>query len=151
VAVSLTPTDLEPFADIDEAKAFAMIDDAMALAVKVAPCIAEDDFLYNSAAKAILRGAVLRWNEAGTGAAVQQGAGPFQQTIDTRQQRRSMFWPSEITDLQELCSESQSGAFSIDTTAGLGSAIHAAWCSLNFGATYCSCGADLTGSYPLYV
>ena len=42
-----------------------------------------------------------------------------------------------------------SGAFAIDTapTAGL---IHAEACSLAFGATYCSCGAVLTGSYPLY-
>lgn len=36
-----------------------------------------------------------------------------------------------------------SGAFSID---GLGvSSAHLAWCSLNFGATYCSCGVDIAG------
>jgi hypothetical protein len=42
-----------------------------------------------------------------------------------------------------------SGAFAIDTmpTTGL---IHADICALNFGATYCSCGAILTGSYPLW-
>lgn len=40
-----------------------------------------------------------------------------------------------------------SGAFAIDT---LGPAsIHQPWCSLNFGATYCSCGADIAG-YPIY-
>jgi len=27
--------------------------------------------------------------------------------------------------------------------------IHAEWCSLNFGATYCSCGADIAGA-PIY-
>ena len=29
--------------------------------------------------------------------------------------------------------------------AGFTADIHAEWCSLNFGATYCSCGADIAG------
>lgn len=40
-----------------------------------------------------------------------------------------------------------SGAFVIDTY-GCGSA-HLPWCSLNFGAVYCSCGVDIAG-YPIY-
>lgn len=41
------------------------------------------------------------------------------------------------------------GAFALDTAYGAG--VHAAMCSLNFGATYCSCGADLTNyAYPLF-
>ena len=36
-----------------------------------------------------------------------------------------------------------SGAFSIDTVA-FGSR-HLAWCSINFGANYCSCGVDIAG------
>lgn len=44
---------------------------------------------------------------------------------------------------------SATGIFSIDTSYGAG--VHAAMCSLNFGATYCSCGADLTNyAYPLF-
>jgi hypothetical protein len=27
--------------------------------------------------------------------------------------------------------------------------VHAPWCNLNFGATYCSCGADIAGE-PIY-
>lgn len=47
-----------------------------------------------------------------------------------------------------LTSES-TGAFAVDTV-GTGS-VHAAMCALNFGATYCSCGADLTNyAYPLF-
>ena len=43
-----------------------------------------------------------------------------------------------------------SGAFSITPTRDTGGA-HSAICALNFGATYCSCGADLTNyRYPLY-
>lgn len=41
------------------------------------------------------------------------------------------------------------GAFAIDTAPVRG-AIHSDICTLNFGGTYCSCGAVLTGLYPLY-
>lgn len=41
-----------------------------------------------------------------------------------------------------------SGAFSVDMTSTV-SPIHAPWCSLYFGATYCSCGADIAG-YPIF-
>ncbi len=40
------------------------------------------------------------------------------------------------------------GAFSIDMVPGVGS-IHDVACSLRFGATYCSCGADIAGK-PIY-
>lgn len=44
---------------------------------------------------------------------------------------------------------SSTGAFSIDTATGAG--VHAAMCTLNFGALYCSCGADLTNyAYSLF-
>ena len=39
------------------------------------------------------------------------------------------------------------GAFSVDTIGA--SSIHQPWCNLAFGATYCSCGADLAG-FPLW-
>ena len=39
------------------------------------------------------------------------------------------------------------GAFDIDTVST--TSTHQPWCSLAFGATYCSCGADLAG-YPLW-
>lgn len=147
-AVELTPDDLVPFADIDGAKAQAMIDDALALAARVAPCITDDDFAYPDAAKAILRGAVLRWNEAGTGALSNEVAGPFGGTVDNRQPRRSLFWPSEIEELQAMCrGEETSGAFSVDTAPCL--TIHSPVCALYFGATYCSCAADIAG-FPLY-
>lgn len=117
-AVSLEPADLDPFASIDPAKAEAMIDDALALAARVAPCILSDTFADDAAARAILRGAILRWHEAGSGAFQQQTAGPFGVSVDTRQQRRGMFWPSEIEQLQDLCrdGDSMGRAFTIDTT-----------------------------------
>lgn len=122
-AVSVLVGDLTPFApDIDAEKAQAMIDDALALAARVAPCITSADFAYPEAARAIIRGAVLRWNESGTGAMQSQTAGPFGVQVDTRQPRRGMFWPSEIQDLASLCANSASGkAFEVDTApAGAG-------------------------------
>ena len=32
---------------------------------------------------------------------------------------------------------------------GSAAAVHLPWCNLNFGATYCSCGADIAGE-PIY-
>ena len=147
----MTPVDLTPFVQMDATKAQAMIDDALALAARVAPCITEDSFEHVDAARAILRGAIIRWHEAGSGALQAQTVGPFGQTLDTRQQRRGMFWPSEIEMLQSLCSngDSTTGAFAIDTLP-TGMAQHAEICALRFGAVYCSCGAVLTMNFPLY-
>jgi len=148
-AVALTPEDLAPFADIDPAKAAAMIEDALALAATVAPCITEDSFTGEGAARAILRGAVLRWHESGTGALQTQSAGPFGVTLDNRQPRRGLFTPTEIEQLQGLCKGASTGAYAVDTVS-TGAVRHADICALRFGATYCSCGALLTGGDPLW-
>lgn len=149
----ITVDDLVPFATIEEEKAQAMVDDATATAMLAAPCLGDDTELTDAqtaAVKAVLRGAILRWNEAGTGALQSQNAGPFGVTLDTRTQRRGMFWPSEIEQLQNICKgEGDGGAFSIDSLPSC-TAIHADICALNFGALYCSCGAVLTGLFPLY-
>ena len=99
-------------------------------------------------AKLVLLGAVKRWAEAGAGAFQQQSAGPFGVTVDTRQRTGFNLWPSEINDLQALCRAASSGAFGIDTVSQV-SGLHADWCSLYFGALYCSCGADIAG-YPIF-
>ena len=149
--IILVPSDLDAFVEnLDAAKAAAMVADATAMAALVAPCILDDGFPYVSAARAILRGAVVRWVEAGSGALQSTTTGPFGATVDTRQQRRGMFFPSEIEQLQSLCAQSKrtGKAFDIDTVSTVG-IVHADICALNFGALYCSCGAVLTGSYPL--
>ncbi|TDT30889.1 hypothetical protein [Naumannella halotolerans] len=113
----ITPADIAPFATIDPTKLAAMIDDAEAMAHRLAPCLTTTtDPTVLAAAKAIVRGAILRWNDAGTGAITQETHGPFARTIDNTVVRRGMFWPSEIADLQGLCrTTSTSGAFTIDT------------------------------------
>lgn len=146
----ITKADLEPFADIEPAKADAMIADATATALRVAPCLIDinTDQLLLDAAKAVLRRAILRWHEGGAaGSVTQQSAGPFQQSIDVRRPQ-GLFWPSEIEELQGLCRGASDGAFTVDTLNTPGS-IHVPWCSLHFGATFCSCGADIAGE-PIY-
>ena len=107
----LNAVDLEPFATIPVEKANAMIEDAEAMAVLAAPCITAVGFAYGTAVKAILRGAVLRWNDSGSGALQSQQAGAFGMTLDTRQERRGMFWPSEIVALQSFCADAQGGVY----------------------------------------
>lgn len=153
----LTTDDLEAFADINDEKAEQMIADAEALALLAAPCLAEPDpdvlltDAQKAAVKAVLRSAILRWNDAGSGALQSEQVGPFGQTYDNRQQRRSMFWPSEIVQLQDICGgTSTGGAFALDTIDAV-TYVHADICALRFGALYCSCGAILTGYVePLY-
>lgn len=105
----LKPEDLEAFADIDQNKAIDMIADVEAMAALAAPCITKPEFREDevllAAAKAIIRQAVLRRNEAGTGALTQVGAGSFQMSTDTRSPSRGLLWPSEITQLRELCEQ----------------------------------------------
>lgn len=155
--VSISLSDLTPFApDLAEAKANAMIEDAMALAVEAAPCLDNDDLdpKKAAAAKAVLRGAILRWNESGQGGRgqVTNVAGPFQhaEVFDTTKPRRSMFWPSEIAQLQKICADAGStrSAWAYDTAGRCGAA-HADVCSSNLGANFCSCGADIAG-IPLW-
>lgn len=103
----------------------AMITDTVAKAALVAPCILRPDFAENewkmAALKAILRTAILRWADAGSGAlsSYSVSAGPFSQSesFDNRQYRRAMFWPTEIIDLRKLCLTTEPGdAYMVDMT-----------------------------------
>ena len=132
-SVTLTPADLEPFATVDPSKAQAMIDDAMAMARLAAPCLVNDNLTADqaAAARAIIRGAVLRWDDAGAAGLTQRqqtiGPASLGESFDNRQVRKGMFWPSEIQQLVDICravaGQSREGrAFEVDTMpAGAGS------------------------------
>ena len=134
-----------------------MVAGANARASRVAPCLAgtgaeaptEDQL---AEARLVLVGAVRRWHEAGNGALSAQSAGPFSQTIDTRQRTGYNLWPSEIEALQQVCSSGSVGreAFSVDTAATTSLAGHSPYCDLHFGGATCSCGFSLTGVAPIY-
>lgn len=136
----------------------AMIAGANARASRVAPCLTWDGSVEGQPsatteqlddARLILIGAVKRWAEAGAGSVQSQQAGPFGLTVDTRQRTGYNLWPSEITELQAICSSGPAGrqAFSIDTAPVVST--HLPWCNLMFGAASCSCGADIAGE-PIY-
>ena len=118
-----------------------------------APALADEDELSDrqrAQVKAVLRGAVLRRNDAGSGVVQTKQLGSASETIDTARSR-SFFTESEIDQLQKIVQDAgSSGAFSIDTVNTQVSGNHSDVCSLVFGATFCSCGAWLTGGPPLY-
>jgi hypothetical protein len=146
ITIADLPSNLQAVELID-----VMVDGANAKASRIAPCLASTDPAPNADQLAeailILIGTVKRWAEAGSGALQQQTAGPFSQTLDTRQRPGFNMWPSEIEQLQAICATEKAGAFSIDTAPE--SMIHLAWCADSLGAEYCSCGADIAG-YPIY-
>ncbi|UNX54086.1 hypothetical protein MF406_14210 [Georgenia sp. TF02-10] len=114
------PRDLAPYADIPEAKALAMIEDAEAEAILAAPCITalapEDP--KRDAIRALLRQAIPRRHGADTRVVTQVGAGPFQKSVEPQRgdgaPKGSFFWPSEVKRLQILCASS--GAYTVDMT-----------------------------------
>ncbi len=114
----ITPEDLDPFATIPPDRAAAMIADAQALARRFAPCLAVDPVPPDvaAAAKAVLRDAILRWHDAGSGAVRSKTVGPFGQTVDTRQSRRPRFEDDEVALLAGLCGAS--GMVSVGIASG---------------------------------
>ncbi|WP_298442830.1 hypothetical protein [Gordonia sp. (in: high G+C Gram-positive bacteria)] len=87
-----------------------------ARALRVAPCLTADPTDDQLAeAKLVLIGAIMRWSQAGAGALQSQGAGPYTSTFDTRQRTGHNLWPSEITQLQDICKVSGPCAFAVDT------------------------------------
>lgn len=155
----ITITDL-PTSLQSEELVVLWVNGANSRASRVAPCLAWDGEEEGKPAptqemldeaRLILVGAISRWAQAGSGAASQLTAGPYSMATDTRQRTGYNLWPSEIEQLQEICSNGRSGqvAFSITPSGGSGS--HIPWCSLLMGATYCSCGSDINGyEGPLY-
>lgn len=102
----LLPADLIVFdPGISVEKAQAMIDDAVAQALAIAPCIASDTSV-RAAAKGLLRRVILRWHEGGT-TVQSETADVFGRTLAGS---RSLFWPEEKTQLQELCRKPGAGS-----------------------------------------
>lgn len=105
---------------VEDATIQDYIADAWARAMSVAPCIGKDTFPAEKAPEvvAILRGIILRWHEAQSGAVVGKTnmAGPYQQSLqlDTRPKRGYVLLPSETLDLQRLC-QKPGRPFTFDT------------------------------------
>lgn len=150
MAEIITSADL-PEDVASNAMAELWVNGANARASRVAPCLAgtnpvptEDQI---AEAKLVLIGAVTRWSQAGAGSYQSQNAGPYGFTLDTRQRTGFNLWPSEITQLQDICKTGyEASAFAYDTVPATG--CHSPICSLYFGGD-CSCGASIAG-LPIY-
>lgn len=75
----------------------------------------------------------------------QESAGPFSQSFKPVNPSGDFYLTK--AEKQALGGGVQK-AFGVQI-AGSTADIHAPWCSLNFGATYCSCGADIAGT-PIF-
>ncbi len=123
----ITVADLLVFApDVDPVKAQAMIDDAVAQASVVAPCVLDEMGLsaaQKSQFRAVLRGALLRRLESGAGAVVTKSttdtAAEYShsesETVDSSRMGRGMFWGSELATLARIC-RARRRAATTDTT-----------------------------------
>ncbi|MFI8660112.1 hypothetical protein ACIGKR_08985 [Rhodococcus qingshengii] len=115
--VFITPEDLRPYlpgkSDTDLQ---GWIDDAMGIAIQIAPCIERPSFAHRAALKAILRSAIRYNAAAGNGSVTQTSAGPFQKTVDTKQvQSGILFSPAQVAQLKDMCKSKapHQGAYSV--------------------------------------
>lgn len=97
----LQPADLAPYANIPADKAAALIEDAEVFAIMAAPPLANPGSLttgQRAAVRTILRRAVVREADSGTRAKVQETAGPFAYTMDTRRPASVSFLTGDEED-----------------------------------------------------
>lgn len=76
---------------------------------------------------------------------IQQSGGPFSVTMKPANPAGDFYLTKQE---KKALGDGAQRAFGVQI-AGFANTIHAEWCSLNFGATYCSCGADIAGA-PIY-
>lgn len=121
----LTPDEVIAVDDsgtLSVAKAAILIEDTQSRAVGLVPELAgELTELQFKASRAIIRKAVLRWHQTGSGAVVQQslttGSYSESSTLDTKQTDRAIFTQNELKELKNLFpkASTRSGrAFSVD-------------------------------------
>lgn len=73
MGLAIQPSEVLAFNDkLDPDVVDILIRDGLAMARREAPCIDEPGFVHADAAVAIIRGAVLRWAESGSGGITSQ-------------------------------------------------------------------------------
>lgn len=117
----LQPADVTPLVEVDPDRLVILIEDAETFATMAAPPLAAPDALteqQRAQVKTILRRAVVRESDSGTGAKVQEAAGPYSYTVDTRSTRTVSFLTDEEEDaLRSLVGLGRSNtAFNTDVT-----------------------------------
>lgn len=72
---------------------------------------------------------------------IQQSAGPFGVTMKPVNPNGDFYLTKQE---KKALGDGRQQAFGVQI-ADMGAVQHLPWCNLNFGATYCSCGADIAG------
>lgn len=99
-------SDLQKFApELQQAQAEDMIATAWARAQQAAPCLKDEATELDPSdveiVKDVLRSAILRWDDRGSGAVAQRTAGEYGETF--RAGESNLFRPNEIRDLRSVC------------------------------------------------
>ncbi|MCG7284967.1 phage Gp19/Gp15/Gp42 family protein [Cellulomonas sp. ACRRI] len=94
---------------------------------------------------AMVKRAMIVGTEAEGVNAEQQTAGPFAKSLTFSNPMGNLYLTKAEKRLLGCGAQT---AFTVPM-GGVSTAVHAPWCSLAFGATYCSCGADIAGR-PIY-
>lgn len=142
----LVPADLQAFTEsLSDETATKMINAVWSRAIKIAPCLKEEDLPEEDMdyAKSILLGILLRWDEQGAGGRASRSAGDFAESYTGG----GLIRPEEISDLQKVCRGFRaSRAFTASTAPSWGRPLtrHSPECSINFGGLLCTCGAELS-------
>lgn len=93
---------------------------------------------------AMVKRAMLASTDQGVAASIQQTAGPYSQSTTFANPTGDLYLTSGE---RRMLKGSPQQAFTVSMSSP--STNHAPWCSLDFGALYCSCGADIAG-FPIY-
>jgi hypothetical protein len=75
---------------------------------------------------------------------VQETSGPFSMTLKPLNPAGDFY----LTKAEKSALSGPQRAFGVQIAGNL-SPVHLPWCNINFGALYCSCGADIAGE-PIY-
>lgn len=105
-AVTLTPADLKTFVPgLTDAMAQELIDTTLARLRRKYPCLfepglSEDDELT---ARGIIRDAILRRIDSGSGAVQSEKKGPFDTVYLPPDKRHGLFTEADVTELTSIC------------------------------------------------
>ena len=127
--------------------AATLLEDASQFILDVCPTAVSAS---ESTRRRVVCSVVRRSMEAGLPAGVDQmsqTAGPFSQQFTSSNSAGDFYLTKSE---KKALGEGGQRAFGVDVASWGAAVSHRPWCSLMLGALYCSCGADLTGSGPLW-
>lgn len=136
--------DMPPGSD---AHAGVLLEDASQFILDVCPSA---EFSTEATRRRVVCSVVRRTMESAMPTGVDQmsqTAGPFSQQF-TASNSGGDFYLTKSE--KKALGEGTQKAFGATVAAYGATVTHRPWCSLMFGALYCSCGADLTGDMPLW-